>query len=270
MAITIVVASPQGGVGRTALVAQLASQLSAGGARCLAIDLDPHDMLSLALGGSPSEWMSSAPTYHGGLSVLNTSLGVNALTDSLRERRARVPHVPFGSRFITGREERERLSRVEALRERVLSLTPANCKILLLDTPSGDNPYSEAALSLADIALLPLRADAACLATMPAYEAYLRRVAPQIYPHGIHYVLSIFDPTRQLATDVADLLAQCVDGKVLPRAIHDDEAVREQFARGTPLSIEGGAQAFADYKWITAYVTEALGKLGVDSAAHAS
>lgn len=270
MTFTIVVASPQGGVGRTTLVAQLASQLALAGARCLAIDLDPNDMLSLSLGGSPSEWMTDSPSYHGGLSVLNTALGVGSLAESLRERRARLPHVPFGSRFITTREVRERLARVDVLRERVRALTPPNCKILLLDTPSGDNPYSEAALALADIVLLPLRADAACLATMAAYESYLRRVAPHIYPRGIHYVLSMFDPTRQLATDVADLLGQCVDGTVVPRAIHEDEAVREQFARGTPLSIDGGAQAFADFKWLASYVTEALGRQGVDAAAHAS
>lgn len=270
MAFTITVASPQGGVGRTALVAQLAALLSTSGRRCLAIDLDPQDMLSLSLGGNPSEWMNAASPYHAGLSVLNSSAGVSLLADSLRERRARVPHIPFGSRHITGRDERARLSQFDTLRERVSSLIPSSCKVLLLDTPCGDNVQAEVALSLADIVLVPLRSDAASLASLPGYEGFLRRACPGVFPHGIHYVLSVFDPTRQLASDVADLVGQCVDGSLLSRVIHEDESVREQFARGTPLAIDSGAQAHADYAWLAAFVTRVIESRENDAVVHAS
>jgi chromosome partitioning protein len=267
----IVIASPQGGTGRTALAAQLAGLLSAGGKRCLAIDFDPQNMLGLWLGGNPSAWISGQSGGRAALSVLNFELGPNALANSLRDRRALVPHVPFGSRDqLRPGIGPELVARVDALRARLGALEPSSCQVVVLDTPSGENVYSEAALSIADLVLVPLRADASSLATLPRYESYLRSVCPRVFPSSVHYVLSMFDPARPLACDSADALSHCAEGCVIPRVIHDDETVREQFARGTPLELDPSAQAFHDYAWIASYVTRALERSQASASAHAS
>lgn len=267
----IVIASPQGGTGRTALAAQLAALLSAAGKRCLAIDFDPQNMLGLWLGGSPSAWISGQSGGRSSLSVLNFELGPNALANSLRERRAAVPHVPFGTRDqLRPGIGPELIVRADALRARLGALEPPSCQMVVIDTPSGENVYSEAALSIADMVIVPLRADASSLATLPRYESWLRSINARVLPGSVHYVLSMFDPTRPLACDSADALSQCAEGRVVPRVIHDDESVREQFARGTPLELDAGAQAFHDYAWLANYVTRSLERPHTSASAHAS
>ncbi len=273
MARRVVVASPQGGTGRTTLVAQLAAALTAMGKRCLAVDLDPQNTLALLLSQSASAWVANGAGVRGNLTVLDRELSPSLLAESLRSRRAQVAHIPFGARDLVRRRElRAELSaRPEALDERLTALTPASCEVVLIDTPGGENPWTEAALAAADQVLVPLRADPICLASLSNYESYLKAVAPHVFPHALDYVLNLFDPSRQLASDIADVIAECAQGRVLPRVVHEDEALREQLALGAPLALEAASQAYQDFAWLASFLARGLERSDASAAAaHAS
>lgn len=273
MTFHVVLASPNGGTGRTTIVAQLAAALGSSGTRCLAIDLDPQNTLGLMLSGSPNSWITSGGAS-GSLCLLDRDVGASALAASLRSRRAQIPYVPFGARDPERRRalKSELMARPEALREQLSALTPSSCELLLIDTPSGSNPWSDAALRLADLIIVPLRADPTCLASLPGYESYLSAIDAKAYPESVHYVINQLDPTRQLSADIADALASCVQGHVLARPIHEDEAVREQLALGTPLDLTPGMQANHDFRWLAQHVQSELAKRHplANTAAHAS
>ena len=111
MARYIVVASPKGGVGRTTLVAQLASRLSASATRCLAVDLDPQNALSLLL-GSPSKWVgghqATTASVAQTVGIVNEELSPQALMEYLKARRAAVAYVPFGVHNSFARKHAEK------------------------------------------------------------------------------------------------------------------------------------------------------------------
>src|ERR1700754_2483856 len=134
MAFRLVIASPQGGTGRTTLTAQLTALLSAAGKRCLAIDLDPQNMLGLMLGGNPSAWINGQSGGRSALSVLNFELAASALANSLRDGRALVPHVPFGGRDqLRPGIGHDLITRADALRARLGALEPQSCQVMVID-----------------------------------------------------------------------------------------------------------------------------------------
>jgi cellulose synthase operon protein YhjQ len=264
----IVVASPKGGVGRTTLVAQLAARITASGKRCLALDLDPQNSLGLHLGGSPAAWLSASQPSPASLAqsvgIVNPELTGHALAEYLRTRRAHVAHVPFGAHDIAQRRraERELTGDPRKLRARIGTLLPPRCELVLIDTPAGTNAWAESALALADLVLVPLLAEPACLASVPAYESYLRATALLAPPQRIHYVVNRWNPTQQLACDVFNVLSDSLPERVFSRSIFDDEQLREALARGEPHSHDEGSQAAADFERLSQFVQASLADEG--------
>lgn len=270
----IVVASPKGGSGRTTLVAQLATRLTASATRCLAVDLDPQNALALQL-GSPAKWVSGQQPTPASLAntvgVVNQELTTQALSEYLKARRAAVAYVPFGTHNAHSRKHAEQglTSDPQALRERIDGLLPPRCEVVLLDTPAGQNGWAEAALSFADLVVVPLLAEPACLATMPSYEVYLQTHAAQAYPKNILYVVNRWNPAQQLACDVFGVLCDSLDDRVWPRCIFDDEHLREAIARNDPHAQDPGSQAGADFEQLARYVHEWLSGANAPAAADA-
>jgi cellulose synthase operon protein YhjQ len=252
----IVVASPKGGVGRTTITAQLAARLSAQAKRCLAVDLDPQNALSMML-GSPAKWVSGHQPTPASLAhtvgIVNEELSAQALMDYLKARRAAVAHVPFGvhNAFSRKHAEHRLAAQPEVLRARIEGLLPPRCEAVLLDTPAGQNSWTEAALSLADCVLVPLLAEPACLAGVASYEVYLQTHAPRAYPKNVLYVVNRWNPAQQLACDVFSVLCDSLNDRVWSRCIFDDEHLREALARNDPQAHDPGSQAGADLDQLT-------------------
>jgi cellulose synthase operon protein YhjQ len=275
----VVVASPKGGVGRTTLVAQLAARLTELGRRCLAVDLDPQNALSLQLSSHPGAWVSASrqPLQSVGLTrsvgIVQPELTSTLLAEHLRARRAQIAHVPFGTHDSRERRraERDLAADPRRLRERIAGLVPPRCELVLIDTPAGSNPWSEAALDMAEFVLVPIIADPACIAALPGYETYLSQHAGAAYPERVRYVVNLWNPLSQLACDVFDLLRDSLGDRLLSQAVHEDELVREQLARGSPLTLEAGSQAAADLSALTSFMLQELDNPDVPSLpAHAS
>jgi cellulose biosynthesis protein BcsQ len=242
----------------------VAAHLAAAGKRCFAVDLDPQNALALHLGGSLLQWVQTGthvrtqvgPVDNVGAGLMDLTLTAVGLAEYLRTQRAQVAHLPFGTHDLGLRKlaEQELLSDVRELRYRLTELSPPRCDFLLMDTPPGYNIWSEAALSLADLVIVPVLAQPACLAALPAYKSYLRECMAPSSLGRTRYVVNRWDSTRQLACDVFDVLAASMPGRVCPQAVHEDEQVREQLARATPLTLDSGSQAHADLAALAHYI----------------
>lgn len=259
----IVVASPKGGAGKTTLLAQLASRLSTNGTRCLAVDLDPQNALAMQL-GSPAKWVSGQQPTTASLAhtvgIVNQELSSQALMEYLKSRRAAVAHLPFGAHNAYSRRHAEETlaSDPQALRARIEGLLPPRCEAVLIDTPAGQNAWAEAALSFADLVLVPLLAEPACLALLPSYEVYLSAHATRAEPKHILYVVNRWNPAQQLACDVFSVLCDSLGDRVWSRCIFDDEHLREAFARNDPQAHDPGSQAGADFEQLARFTREWL------------
>lgn len=270
MAFTVVIASPQGGSGRTTLVAQLAMGLSESRLRCLAVELDPQNTMSLHLGDTASAWVS-ASLQRGGdahtLGIVHPEADARALAAQLRARRMRLPHIPFGTcdRATLARFVGAFLKDREWLRHRLRSLTPAHCDLMLIDTPAGRNPITDAALGVADLIVIPVLADAAGAALLPGYERYLAEVAPKARSL---YVINRWDPARALSCDVLEVLRGALSGRLFERAILEDETIRERLARGPGGPLDVDSQAAVDLAALSAVVCAAMGLPGGDAPLH--
>lgn len=263
MARYIAVASPKGGVGRTTLVAQLASRLSASATRCLAVDLDPQNALSLLL-GSPSKWVgghqATTASVAQTVGIVNEELSPQALMEYLKARRAAVAYVPFGvhNSFSRKHAEQTLAGDPRVLRERIDALLPPRCEVVLLDTPAGQNSWTEAALSFADLVLVPLLAEPACLATVPSYEVYLQAHAGLAYPKQVIYVVNRWNPAQQLACDAFGVLCDSLGDRMWQRCIFDDEHLREALAKNDPHAHDPGSQAITDFEQLAQFMREWL------------
>ena len=259
----IVVASPKGGVGRTTLVAQLSTRLSASGVRCLAVDLDPQNALALHL-GSPARWVSMPQPSPASLAqtvgIVNQELNPQALMEYLKARRAAVAYIPFGAHNAFSRRHAEEALANDgaALRARVDGLLPPRCEVVLFDTPAGHNGWAEAVLPVADLVLVPLLAEPACLATVPAYEVYLQAHAGRAYPKQVKYVVNRWNPAQQLACDAFSVLCDSLGERVWSRCVFDDEHVREALAKNEPHMQDPGSQAEADFEQIARFARDWL------------
>jgi cellulose synthase operon protein YhjQ len=243
----VVVASPKGGVGRTTVAAHLSAQLSARDRRCMAVDLDPQNALGLHLCGTQAAWIASQSTWpdanRRGVGFVQPDLTNTALIETLQMLRAQVAHVPFGAHDSAQRARAEAdLARPDYLRQRLSALSPPRCDVLVIDTPAGGNAWSEAALALADLVLIPITPDPACFASLPAYERFLRAISPSLQERAF-YVINQFDPSRALACDVVDALYGALPGRVVPSPVVEDELMREQLALGAPLALDASQAA---------------------------
>lgn len=267
MPVTIVVASPKGGVGRTTLTAQLAARLTRAGKRSIAVDLDPQNGLTLHLGARSASQAGQQNGHKNGqsdtsqpLSFVNAELSSAALLSQLRALRLPVPFVPFGTTTARLRKkvEHEWVDSAQHLQARLDAIIPPRCEILLIDTPAGQNLYAESALGLADLILVPLLADPACAAALPTYEGYLRASAPQTADSRLLYVINQWNPTRKLSCDVLEVLRGCMRHKLFARPIFDDEALREQLARGKGSDTATISQASHDLDELVKLLTQTM------------
>jgi cellulose synthase operon protein YhjQ len=244
-------------------VAQLAARLSASATRCLAIDLDPQNALAMQL-GSPTKWVSGHQPTPASLAhtvgMVNQELSSQALMEYLKARRAAVAYVPFGTHNAHSRKHAEETLAADpqALRERIDGLLPPRCEVVLIDTPAGQNTWAEAALSFADLVLVPLLAEPACVATLPAYEVYLQAHAGRAYPKHVMYVVNRWNPAQQLACDAFSVLCDSLNDRIWPRCIFDDEHMREALARNDPHAHDPGSQAGADFEQLARFTREWL------------
>lgn len=244
---TITLLSMNGGTGRTSLVANLVSLLRMEGRRCLALDLDPQNLLGLHFGARQG--------MRAGLSQIGLGQDPWDLAAHLNHAEVTLGCVPFG--FCSDGELMKletKLSKEGRWLSRQLSEVGPASDLAVLDTPPGRTIWARQALASADLALVVLRADAASYATLPTVEMFLRETG--MNADRVHFIVNQFDSRKSLSRDMLAALKGVRGDRLLPFTIPYDEQIRESFAERSTLPARNVSSRVLDIlrelaTWIT-------------------
>ncbi|MGY2682686.1 cellulose biosynthesis protein BcsQ [Pseudomonas tolaasii] len=215
----VALVSINGGVGRSTLVTALSSGLQRHGESVVALDLDPQNALHHHFGVS-----ASLP----GLGRTSLEHGPWAHLQQLGFAGCQV--ITFGDIDIEQQENLERWLKHEPhwLAQRLASLGLSERQTVIIDTPAGNNVYFHQALSVADVVLVIVQADAACLGTLDHLDVLLAPHLEGECPPTVHVVVNQVDESNAFSLDMVEAFKQRL-GKA-PLEVHRDIKLNEALA----------------------------------------
>lgn len=248
----VAVVSMKGGVGKTSTTANLAAAmaLQLGNGYVAAVDLDPQNSLHLHFGLGSSQL--------GG--VCEMSVQGRCWDGVIAESSFGVLCLPYGNASENDREAFETIleNAPDWLGDQ-LQRAGLGGGVVLIDTPPGPSIYLKQVFACADIVVMVLLADAGSYATVPAMESWVNEMhslRPQLRSV---YVLNQMDSTASLNRDVAEVLRQHLDERLVHIGIHRDEAVGEALAFQQPvISYDPHCQATRDVRQLASWLIDAL------------
>lgn len=210
----IAIVSAAGGVGRSTLVASLATLLAQRKIAVLALDFDPQNLLSTLLGSDEISLGGLLPDF-----LTKKEFGKSALVNSNE-----VACLPFGRANEASLVTFEQHLRTEPewLKKCIAQIDYPPGAFLIMDTPRLPSHYARQAIVTADLVLAVLAPDTRSLALVPAVEAALAKCAPGRQPI---YVMNGLDSTRALQSDLLAQFRSALQMRLSPYPIHRDEAV---------------------------------------------
>lgn len=211
--------SLNGGVGRTTLVAQLASLLAKRGQSVLALDADPQNQLAAQLG-----LMAASAEVPGWGGQTLTAPGRDWAAIGQRNSDG-VLFVPFGTLDAGQWATLENLLRVDSsyLSRQLAALDLGAETLVLIDAARLPSSAAAQALHAADLALWVAVADPACQFSWQRNAA----LANGETRRG-HLLINRFDATRPVQADVLELFR--AGARPIPYLVHRDEAMPASFA----------------------------------------
>ena len=215
----VALVSMNGGVGRSTLATALSSGLQRHGESVVALDLDPQNALHHHFGVSAAlPGIGRTSLEHGQWSPLQQLgfAGCQVLT--------------FGDIDVQQQENLERWLKHEPtwLAQRLLSLGLSDRQTVIIDTPAGNNVYFHQALNVADVVLVIVQADAACLGTLDHLDVLLAPHLAGERPSAVHVVVNQVDESNAFSLDMVEAFKQHL-GKA-PLEVHRDVAINEALA----------------------------------------
>ncbi|MGB3123292.1 MAG: cellulose biosynthesis protein BcsQ [Pseudomonas sp.] len=215
----VALVSINGGVGRSTLATALSSGLQRLGESVVALDLDPQNALH----------------HHFGVSALLPGIGRTSLEHGqwapLQQLGfAGCQVISFGDIDILQQENLERWLKHEPhwLAQRLVSLGLSERQTVIIDTPAGNNVYFHQALNVADVVLVVVQADAACLGTLDHLDVLLAPHLEGEHPPAVHVVVNQVDESNAFTLDMVEAFKQRL-GKA-PLEVHRDMKINEALA----------------------------------------
>lgn len=217
----VALVSINGGVGRSTLVTALSSGLQRLGESVVALDLDldPQNALHHHFGVS-----STLP----GIGRTSLEHGQWAPLQQLGFAGCQV--MTFGDIDIQQQESLERWLKQEPgwLAQRLGCLGLSERHTVIIDTPAGNNVYFHQALSVADVVLVIVQADAACLGTLDHLDLLLAPHLEGERPPVVQVVINQVDESNPFSLDMVEAFKHRL-GKE-PLEVHRDMAINEALA----------------------------------------
>ncbi|CRN00162.1 MULTISPECIES: cellulose biosynthesis protein BcsQ [Pseudomonas] len=215
----VALVSINGGVGRSTLVTALSSGLQRHGESVVALDLDPQNALH----------------HHFGVSCTLPGIGRTSLEhgqwvplQQLGFAGCRV--ITFGDIDVQQQESLERWLKQEPawLARRLGALGLSERQTVIIDTPAGNNVYFHQALSVADVVLVVVQPDAACLVTLDQLDTLLTPHLERQCPPALHVVVNQVDESSAFSLDMVEALQHRLGNE--PFEVHRDVAINEALA----------------------------------------
>jgi cellulose synthase operon protein YhjQ len=227
--IVVAVISPKGGVGKTTIAANLSAAVATLGGKVRVIDLDPQNALRLHFGMQHDD-----PS---GISR-QTLLG-HSWHEVMYRSQYGVDFLPYGVVNEVDRIAFEH--QIEAqpywLISHLETLNIGKDEVVFVDTPPGPTAYMQQVLHCANLAVVVLKPDAASYSTVPSMESLINfYCADRKDFWGSYYLINQMDASKQLNRDVYDMLVSSLGERLIPVAVHRDEAVSEALAYQAPVS----------------------------------
>lgn len=114
---------------------------------------------------------------------------------------------------------------------------------VIIDTPAGNNAYLHQALNVADIVLVVVQPDAACLGTLDQMEALLAPYRERHHPPRCHFVINQLDEHSAFSLDMVEAFKLRL-GEQLLDVVHRDLSFSEALAFGSD-PLDNVAQSLA-------------------------
>jgi chromosome partitioning protein len=221
MARIICVANQKGGVGKTTTAINIASGLAKSGRSALVVDIDPQCNATSGLGVAPA---SRHPLVAG-----------RPLSDSVAETPQPGLFVLPGSQSLTDADalSASNRQRAAALRQQ-LTNELSRFDYVFLDCPPSLGQLTRAALGASSELYIPLQCEYFAMEGLSQIVELARqtksRENPRLEIGGI--VLTMFDPTLELANEVAEEVRQYFAETVFDSVIPRDVAISEAPSHG--------------------------------------
>ena len=215
----VALVSMNGGVGRSTLATALSSGLQRHGESVVALDLDPQNALHDHFGVSA--------TLPG---IGRTSLEHGQWSSLQQVGFAGCQVITFGDIDIQQQENLERWLKHEPtwLAQRLASLGLSERQTVIIDTPAGNNVYFHQALNVADVVLVIVQADAACLGTLDHLDVLLAPHLEGDNPPTVQVVVNQVDESNPFSLDMVEAFKQRLG--TAPLEVHRDMAINEALA----------------------------------------
>ncbi len=246
---TIAFISLWGGIGQTAVVANVATALARDGLSCLAIELCAQNSLGLCLG-------LEAPVPRGWVHAVQEGAwwAQAALANS-----DGVGFLPYGmvDNVTVDVQERRWLDQPGWLAEQLASLDVAERSLVLLDAPQWPTAAARQAMACADWLVVCVEASPRVESIFPRLEAL--RVA-QPAGQGLTLVVNRVDPRRQSQREPLQALRLQWAEFLAPYLLHEDDHMPLAMARhGCVVSVLPQAQSAHDLQGIAQWLVRKFG-----------
>lgn len=254
--------SYKGGVGRTSLVASLATIFALRGINVLVVELDPQNIMGVHLGLKLSPVDGLAPrllaNQHGSESALRNSDGVIFL--------------PFGSLTPLAQTQlQERLSETpDYLANFLTALDFGPDTIVLIDSAVAPTIYAQQALRAANFVLQVVLCDPASYNSLPAMDAFRAHHAHHSSQSIGHvYLVNQVNATRPMRRELLALFKQTLQNRLLPIPIHQDDAVAEALLAAMTIPVHAPhSQAAHDLQGVADWLLAKIPFYAARTASH--